>query len=447
MAISDPVLADRPRRPPRRSDSSDDATTAEQVAQAAYDLAGILAMFLCLPVLPFLLARGGVSALRQRLGLLPKRRAVARPVWLHAASVGETLTALPLVAELRRRMPETPILLSTTSTTGRDVALREAGADLVTLLPVDVPCVVDRFVRRVRPRCLILLETEIWPGLLRAVDRTGAPSVVVSGRLSARSLGRYRWAAPLFRTAVRRIAVFGMQTAEDAERLVSMGASPARVHVTGSLKGGVLPTAGLAAPVGGLSGRRVLIGASTQPGEEEFLLESCAGLWPRCPDLLLLLAPRRPERFGAVRQMVEARGLRCESRSAARPELAADTQVFLLDSTGELPRFFSQATAVFVGGTVAPLGGHNVLEPASFAKPVAFGPHTANVAAAAARLIETGGGRLVSRPVELATFWDEMLSDSHASARLGALAETACEGALALERTWQILAPYLGSDQ
>jgi 3-deoxy-D-manno-octulosonic-acid transferase len=273
------------------------------------------------------------------------------------------------------------------------------------------------------------------------------PVVVVSGRLSERALGRYRLAAPLFRSALKNVAAFGMQTEADARRAVALGAPPERMRVTGSLKASRRPE-GAGPPVGGLDARRLLVAASTQPGEEELVLDACRDLWAEHGDLLLLLAPRRPERFSAAERLVAERGIRYERRSSMGAEVSSGAQVLLLDSVGELPRFLPAAWAVFVGGTVAPLGGHNLLEPATFARPVAFGPHTENVAAAAAALIAAGGGEVVRNAGDLERFWRRILADRRAADEMGLRARrVAEEGAGAIERTWELLAPYLGAER
>ena len=282
---------------------------ATRAAYAAYDVAGVLAALLSVPALPFLLLRGHGHGAAERLGRLPRpARELRAPVWIHAASVGEVRSAVALAAELRRYRAGTPILVSTTTVTGREVARTDLRPDAVTLLPLDALRIVDRAMRRLRPRCLILVELDLWPGLLRAAHRGNVPVVAVSGRLSERSLRRYRRAAALFRGAVGHVSAFGMQTEEDAARVVALGAAPDRVRVTGSLKAAAPAEPPAAPPAGGLDGRRVLIAASTQPGEERFVLEACADLWGRHP------GPRadpRPEASGALRRSRPAgRGLR-----------------------------------------------------------------------------------------------------------------------------------------
>ena len=417
-----------------------------RLAYAAYDIVGVLAAVACVPALPFALARGHGRGACERLGRLPEAlRALPAPLWIHAASVGEIRAAAPLVDALRRRCPTLPLVMSTTTLTGRAVARRELPVDAVMLLPVDAARIVDRAFHRVRPRGLVLVETELWPGLLRAAHRAGAPIVVVSGRLSARSLRRYRVVRPLFRAAVRRVAAFGMQTPADAERMVALGAPPERVRVTGSLKASRRPPPVAAPPLDGVVGRPLFVAASTQPGEEEFVLAACREFWSVCPDTLLLLAPRRPERFDDVERLVVQAGVRYQRRSAMEASVDGATQVLLLDTVGELPQFLPFARAVFVGGSVAPLGGHNVLEPAIYGKPVAFGPHTANVADAARALIEAGGGTLVRGAADLAALWRRLLLHREEADALGARARAAAEAqADVLEQTWALLASHMG---
>lgn len=419
---------------------------AGRLAYCAYDALGGLAALLAVPAWPWLRRRGFGDGLGERLGWLPASAAAlaAPPLWLHCASVGEALSAAPLVGRLRERCPQRPLVVSTTTLTGRAVARDELQADCATLLPVDALHAVDRVFRRVRPRALIVVETELWPGLFRAAARVGAPIAVVSGRLSARTVERARLAGPLFAAALAHVAVFGMQTAADAERIVALGAPAERVHVTGSLKA-ARQAAPAPPPLHGLEPRRVLVAASTQPGEEEFVLQAFATLRRVYRDALLVLAPRRPERFDAVAELLTASGLGWVRRTTLAAAVPADVAVLLLDTVGELTRFFPAAAAVFVGGTVAPLGGHNVLEPAAAGRPVAFGPHLDNVRAAAEALCAAEAGRIVRTPGELAEWFDPLLARREAADAAGARARAvALARAESLERTWALLAPLLG---
>jgi 3-deoxy-D-manno-octulosonic-acid transferase len=419
--------------------------TLAHLAYLGYDALGSLAALLALPAAPWLIRRGYGAGAGERLGRVPAAalQLPMPPIWLHCASVGEARSAAPLVARLRERVPRRPLVISTTTLTGRSVAARDLGADVATLLPVDALRIVDRVFQRVRPHLVILVETELWPGLLRAAAAVGAPVALVSGRLSARALARYRWAGPLFPAALAHVAAFAMQSEADAERIIALGAAPSRVRVTGSLKTAA-STDAPPPPLGGLDGRRVVVAASTQPGEEAFVLQAFAALQRVYRDALLILAPRRPERFDEVAQLVAETGLPSARRTQLAGDVPAQVRIVVLDTLGELVRFLPSAWAVFVGGTVAPLGGHNVLEPATFGKAVAFGPHTQNVAAAAASLCATGGGVIVHTPAELAEHWDRLLADRAAADAAGARARAAVAGGEALERTWAAVAPLLG---
>lgn len=427
-----------------------DRSCAARLADAGYDVAGGLAALLCLPALPYLLWRGYGDHWAERLGRMPAslRGLAAAPVWIHAASVGETRAAGLLVDRLRAAAPGVPIVLSTTSTTGRAVAERDVRPDAVTLLPVDALRIVDHVLRAVRPRCLVLIETEIWPGLLRAAARLRVPIVVVSGRISPRAFSRYRRVRWLLRPALGRVARFGMQTAADAERIVALGAPADRVGVTGSLKAGrVAPATIDAPPIGGLSRRPVLVAASTQPGEEEFVLAACAAIWAERPDVLLVVAPRRPERFDMVARILADAGRRVQRRSAGDGAVSAEAEVFLLDTVGELVRFLPVACAVFVGGTIAPLGGHNVLEPAVYGKPVAFGPHTENVEEAARALCEGGGAVVVRQADDLGRLWRGLLASPEGADEMGRRAfAVAGADVRVIERTWALVAPFVEID-
>jgi 3-deoxy-D-manno-octulosonic-acid transferase len=420
-----------------------DGAERGRLAYALYDVA---AAAFALPVLPLLLGRNSLSRLGERLGRLPPAAAALadRPLWLHAASVGESFAAAPLVEELRRRCPSLPLVVSTTTTAGRRVAELELRADVATLLPIDAWRIVDRVFARLRPRALLVVETEIWPGLLRAARRVGAPSALVSGRLSARSLGRYRLARSLFAAALDNMGAFAMQSSGDAERIIALGAAAERVRVTGNLKA-ARPVTVAEPPLGGLEGRRVVVAASTQEGEEEFALAACAPLWREFPDLLLVVAPRRPERFDAVARLLAGSDLPYARRSAMNGAIGGATRVLLLDTLGELASFYPHARAAFVGGTVAPLGGHNVLEPAAFGTAVAFGPHLDSVRDAATALGERGAGEAVRAPADLTCFWRAMLASPEAARARGELARTvARERSEAMAETWAFVAPRLG---
>lgn len=414
----------------------------------AYDLATHLAALLALPLLPFLwLTRYG-DGLAERMGRVSAQaRRLDRPIWIHAASVGEVLSVQPLVVALRRRYPRRPILVSTTSLTGRATARAKLQPDAAMLLPIDLHWIVSRTLRQLRPWCLLIAETELWPGLLRAASAQGVPIMIVSGRLTSRSARHYARLKPLTRSMLANVGLLAMQTAEDAERIIDLGARPDRVHVVGSLKYAreARWPAHRASPLRQwLQQRPLLLAASTQPTEEEFVVDACLPLWERHPELLLVIAPRRPERFDEVAQWLQGRGLRFQRRSQLQAAVAAETRVLLVDTIGELLDVFPLARAVFVGGTVAPIGGHNVLEPAMFAKPVAFGPHTQNVAAAADALIAAAAAARVRTAEELTATWRAVLEQPAHAVESGARGRAVVEAeADVAERTIELVDPLL----
>jgi 3-deoxy-D-manno-octulosonic-acid transferase len=421
---------------------------AAGLISAAYDLLGILILLVCAPLFPFLLLTRHGRGLGERLGRVPAvARRLRRPVWVHAASVGEALAAEPLIRQLRLHRPDLPIVLSTTSLTGRETARTRLAVDAALLLPFDVRWIVDQAMRGIDPSCLIIVETEIWPALIGAAARRAVPCVLVSGRISERSATRYAWIRGLLRSVLSQVSCLAMQTETDAARIVALGAPAERVQVLGSLKFAREATAVTTAPTEAaalIEGRTVLIAASTHPGEEQLALDACVELWKDHPDLLLLIAPRRPERFAEVDKLLAGAGVIYERRSRLHGPVAPATQVLLLDTIGELPNVLPVARAVFVGGTFAPVGGHNVLEPAVFGKPVAFGPHTANVASAAAALLEGAAATRVHDAGELHAEWRRLLSQPAVAEQMGAHGRAVVAArAIVAERTFEVVQRFL----
>ncbi|MBI3784809.1 MAG: 3-deoxy-D-manno-octulosonic acid transferase [Deltaproteobacteria bacterium] len=411
---------------------------------ALYDGLGVLVSVVGALLFPLLLLTRVRHALSERLGRMPEAATrLRRPLWLHAASVGEVLSAAPLIRTIRQERADLPILVTTTSLTGRATAQAQLGADAVMLLPVDIRWIVNPFVHRLRPCGLVILETELWPVLLRALAQQGVPIAVVSGRVSPSAAARYARAKVMMRAMLRHVGVFAMQSNEDAQRVIALGAPRERVHVLGNLKfarDGLRSSTATAQNAVNLGSRIVLIAASTHPGEEALVLDAYEPLQRADPKLLLVVAPRRPERFDEVAQLLDRRGLRYQRRSRLAEEVSADTHVLLLDSVGELLDLFPQARAVFVGGTIAAVGGHNVLEPALFGKPVCFGPQTANVANAAALLLEAGAAIRVHDSAELQEAWRRLVGDATAAAAMGERGR-AVVGAQAdvAQRSWAVV--------
>ncbi len=414
----------------------------------AYDVATHLLGLLALPFLPLLWWSRHGEGLSERLGRLPSAVSrLQRPIWIHAASVGEVLSARPLVVALRRRYPHSPILVSTTSVTGRATARAQLQPDAAMLLPLDLRWILVPVFRALRPTCLVIVETELWPNLLRVAANHGVPVAMVSGRISEVAASRYARVPWLTHAMLAHVDLLAMQSEQDAKRVRALGAAPEDLQVVGSLKYARLDHAAPAVPVSFaklVEGRDVLLAASTHPGEEEFVVEACTELFSQHPQLLLAIAPRRPERFAAVVAWLENCGVRFERRTETGTGVQPTTQVLLIDTVGELLAFFPLCRAAFVGGTLVPVGGHNVTEPALFAKPVAFGPHTNNVADAARALLEARGAVRVHEAADLAMHWREVLDNPNFAIAMGERAQAVVRAqADVAERTLDLLAPLL----
>jgi 3-deoxy-D-manno-octulosonic-acid transferase len=323
---------------------------------------------------------------RERMGRLPVYLNVDgdRSIWIHAVSVGEVLAARPLLPALRERFPGHRLFVSTTTVTGNAVARKSLrGVDGLFYAPFDFPHPVRRALEVLNPSLLLLVETELWPNLIHEAHRRGARVALVNGRISPRSFPRYRRLRALLAATLAEVDLFLMQGEAHAERIRAMGAPADRVQVTGNLKFD-------AAPPGRLPERLVKllqaegapgplwVAGSTVGGEEELVLRAFHRVRAAVPGARLLVAPRHPERFDAVPPLVEAAGFRCLRRTALDPAAWRDGEVLLLDTLGELSQVYALASVVFVGGSLVPAGGHNILEPAVAGKAVVVGPHMEN---------------------------------------------------------------------
>ncbi len=314
----------------------------------------------------------------QRFGWLPSRK--DSPLWIHAVSVGETVAALPLVRALRQHHPDIPVLLTTTTPTGAAIVAQRLGQDVSHVyLPYDLPFAVRRFLRRQHPRLGLLMETELWPNLLHEAGIRKIPMLLLNGRLSARSLRGYaRWRM-LFAPALQGLALVAAQTPGDAEGFRELGA--AQVVLLGQIKLDI--EVGESVYRQGHSwrhlfgARRVWVFASTHEGEESLAAAVLVSLRQRHPDLLLVLAPRHPERGNAVAGLLQDRGFSCCRRSGGMVP-GPDTDVFVVDSLGELMDFYAAADVVTIGGSFVARGGHNPIEPAALGRPIIVGPHMEN---------------------------------------------------------------------
>ncbi len=340
------------------------------------------------------------EGIAERLGLRGPRARGA--VWVHGASVGEILAATRLLDALESRGHR--VRASTTTQAGREVLSRQRPAVEVGFAPLDHPWAAEASLARSRPAALILIESELWPTWIAAAERRGVPVAVISARISDRSFERYRRLGRLRPHTFARLAAVGARTPADAERFVALGTPAERVEVTGDLK--VEPSAlrpALAPDLAALIGNaEPLVAASTHPGEESAALDALDAAEAAGVPTRLLLAPRHLERVDEVVALVEARGRSALRRSRAAGAPWPADAVLVLDTLGELPALLPRGRIVFVGGSLVPVGGHNVLEPALSGRPVLFGPHTDHVRDAAELLLECGAARRVADAGELA---------------------------------------------
>lgn len=418
---------------------------------ALYTLLLGFAVLCYLPVFAWrrLISGGNAPGLAQRFGRYGADIPPGPRCWIHAVSVGEAATAVPLVEEIRRRLPRLGIVLTTVTPTGARVVLNRLN-DQVThrYFPFDVPGSVRRALDAVRPQFFIAMETEIWPNFLRALHRRGVPSMIVNGRLSDRSFRRYRLIHFFMRRVLSHVTIFAMQSAEDARRVIALGAPAERVRVTGNLKGDAAPADGASEPVWrrllGLSGEEpVWIAGSTRRGEEEIVLDAFSTLKTRYPGLRLILAPRHPERTPEIEQLLRERRLD-GARRTALPRNARENEVIVLDSVGELAQLYSLADVVFVGGSLVPWGGHNMLEPALLRKPVLFGPHYMNFRESAELLLGAGAALQVADGKELIEAVGRLLGDPDLRKRMGEKGHAAVESRRgAVNETLELIERFL----
>jgi 3-deoxy-D-manno-octulosonic-acid transferase len=418
----------------------------------------LVAVYLAAPLISVMLAARGLRDrsywrnFRERFGLGPFL--ATSPIWVHAVSVGEVQAAAALVVALRDRYPETPVLVTTFTPTGaaRARALFRGTAE-VRFLPFDLPGSVRRFLDRARPRLAVIIETELWPNLYRQCRLRRIPLVIASARLSRRSSNRYRSLGALFRETVAGGIVVAAQGEGDAERFRALGAAAERTHITGNLKFDLaLPPdigeRGKAlraqyAPRGAL-----WVAGSTHGGaEEEAVLAAQRTVGAAHSGALLVLAPRHPNRFSEVASWLERQGIAVTRRShSSAVNVSREAPgVLLLDTLGELIYFYAAADVAFVGGSLVPIGGHNLLEPAALGLPVLTGPNNSNGEDVARLLLECGAAQIVRNGAELGSRVAALLSDQARRAEMGSRGRDAVDrNRGALEKLMRLIASLLG---
>jgi 3-deoxy-D-manno-octulosonic-acid transferase len=393
------------------------------------------------PALPFALAAAGGrdrQDRRERMGTINLAPNGAGPrIWIHASSVGEVEAIRPIAAGLHRELPDARIVITTMTTTGRDAARRRIpSAAACALAPLDCPATVRRFLHTVRPSLVLIGETELWPNYFIEARRAGARVAIVNGRISARSLRRYRRAKSLFGRALGSAHLILAQSEEDARRYAALGAAADRITVTGNTKFDVSFAGEEVVLRDALArfaaGRPLLVAGSTAQGEEAIVISAWQSLRKRFPALALVLAPRHPTRTPEVEETLRAAGVEYLRASTLEPAAAPvkGISVMLLDTMGELRGMYRRASVAFVGGSmIAGRGGQNVGEPAAISRPVLFGPFHENQRAMATALVESGGGVIVRDAAELAEQCARWLGDERARAGAGLLAKAAADSA------------------
>ncbi|HEY8010760.1 MAG TPA: lipid IV(A) 3-deoxy-D-manno-octulosonic acid transferase [Rudaea sp.] len=396
-----------------------------------------LTMYLLTPAILYRLAARGFhyreyfERWRERFGFV-KDTGKRESIWLHAVSMGEVNAALPLIDALMRRYHGATFVITTVTPTGSERVRRVYGDRVMNVyLPYDLPASIRRFLDRIRPRLAVIMETEIWPNLFFECEARAIPLVIANARLSEKSLRGYRPIRPLARQALASARYIAAQSATDAARLQELGAPRERLGVIGNLKYDMTVPAQLIEQAHTMRAawgarRPVWLAASTHDGEELAVLKAQAVVLRRFPDALLLIAPRHPERFKPVAQACRSFGFVTRTRSED-VVASSDTQCFVVDTLGELLYFYAATDVAFVGGSLVPIGGHNVLEPAALGVPIVVGPYLFNFAEISASLLDAGAALQVSDGDQLGGEILRLLADPALSARIGRAAQDAFE--------------------
>lgn len=407
--------------------------------------------------------RKELAAWRERLGKLPAnfRQQASGAIWIHAVSVGETLAVAGLVRQLLDRYPDRKIFLSSVTAAGREAAEktlpRVAGQ---FYLPFDWKWAVGRVLRQIRPSVLVIVETELWPNLLKTAREFGCRTILVNARISDRSFPGYRLGRPFMRRVLENISRICAQTATDAERFKALGAHPDRVAVTGNLKfDAKAPEFGnfgmkMRNTLAGENRSPIIVAGSTMRGEEPLVLEAWQSIRQKCPRALMVLAPRHPARFDEVAALLQARQVNAVRRTHL-PEndeeirrRVSQAEILLLDTIGELAEIVGLADIVFIGGSLVATGGHNIVEPAFWGKPILFGPHMHNFRDVASLFLSAGGAMQVDGSHQLAGAVLGLLDRPADARRMGERAkEVITQQSGAVARTLDQMEEWLGPPQ
>lgn len=388
--------------------------------------------------------------LAQRFGFAYQR--LEPSLWVHAVSVGEVVAAAPLIRALLERYPQHPLLLTTVTPTGAARAQSLFGDAIAhAYIPFETPDAVNRFFRRAQPKIAMIMETEIWPNLYHGCGTRRIPLVLVSARISPRSVNSYRKLLPLFRETLSHGIVIAAQSEADAERFISLGASEQRTRVTGNIKFDTelppdLLARGQALRRKVMGERPVWIAASTHDGEEELVLQAHRQLLAKHPNLLLILVPRHPQRFPAVRSLIEKSEFEYVARTSG-DVCKASTSVYFGDTMGEVTLFYAASDIAFVAGSLTPIGGHNMLEPAALGVPVLTGPYVFNAQEIADRFVAEEACRMVQDTDGLVAEVDRLLRHPNEARALGENGRQILEkNRGALLRLLRLIEPLIAAD-
>lgn len=394
------------------------------------------------------------AGIKERLGFLDRRFKEIKPgkrrIWIHAVSVGEVIAASLLIKRIRELWPNETLILTTVTETGNNTAkARINEADIITFFPLDIGWSVRRFRNSLNPDICIIMETEIWPNFLKIISENKMPLLIVNGRLSEKSYRGYKVGKIFFKKALKNISAFSMQTDSDAERIMLLGADKEKICVTGNLKFDQVFKAGsqmnqdIAIELKLPAGCKILVLGSTHNGEEEILISVYKKLKTKFHDLFMIIAPRHPERFSEVEDLLIKSSIKFCRRTKIKEETILGKEAILLDTIGELSKIYSIATIVFMGGSLVPVGGHNILEPAVFKKPVLFGRYMHNFRDIAELFVNSGGGIQISEPSEIEKKISDLLSNPYKQKEIGRNAYSLFEKNLgATERNIEIIKKF-----
>lgn len=371
------------------------------------------------------------------------------PIWVHAVSVGETLAAEPIVRALLARYPERDIVITTMTPTSSERIYSLFGDDVFHVYaPYDMPFMVKAFLKRIQPKQLIIMETELWPNMIHYTRELNCPVILANARLSERSARGYRRLNPIIGWMLNELSLVLCQFANDAARFRSLGIDQEKIHVTGSVKFDIEVAEGLEAQADFIrqhlaDSRPVWIAASTHEGEDEQILEAHADVRRRFGEAILILVPRHPERFDSAYKLAEERGFKTVKRTEYE-QIPADVEVYIGNTMGEMMALFSVADIAFVGGSLVPVGGHNPLEPGALGKPILMGPELFNFEAICQQLEVAGGLTIVQNSAQLAECLNTLFCEPVSAKEMGQKALSEVEaGKGAVKRVVEHISPLL----